>query len=84
VNILFARSSLEKVIFTLNHEEAFNVNEIEGEIRKEMLIKYLIHRAERSKVLSKLDIMNINSYSLFIDEESLMETLAYQNIEKDN
>jgi hypothetical protein len=65
------------------HEEAFNVNEMEDGIKKEMLIKYLIPKGERSKVLKKLDIMNINSYSLFIDEESLMETLAYQNIEKD-
>jgi len=64
-----------------NHEEAFHINEIKDGIRQEILIKYLITRSERSKVLSKLDFMNINSYSLFINEESLMETLAYQEIE---
>jgi hypothetical protein len=63
-----------------NHEDAFY--KIHNEIRKDKLIKYLIPRTERSKVLAKLDFMNINSYSLFIDEESLMATLAYQEIEK--
>jgi hypothetical protein len=61
-----------------NHEEAFQ------EIKDENgpLIKYLIPRNERSKFLAKLDLMNINSYSLFGNEESLMETLAYQEIER--
>jgi len=65
-----------------NHEDAFSINESETHIRQDKLIKYLIPRSERSKVLRKLDLMNINSYSLFINEESLMETLAYQEIEK--
>jgi hypothetical protein len=65
-----------------NHEDAFY--KIHNEIRKDRLIKYLIPRSERSKVLAKLDLLNINSYSLFIDEESLMATLAYQEIERKN
>ncbi len=63
-----------------NHEEAFRRNEVDQDI----LTKYLIPRSERAKVLSKLDFMNINSYSLFVTEESLMETLAYQEIERKN
>lgn len=63
-----------------NHEEAFKRNETEQDI----LTKYLIPRSERPKVLSKLDFMNINSYSLFVNEESLMATLAYQEIERKN
>jgi hypothetical protein len=63
-----------------NHEEAFKRNETEQDI----LTKYLIPRSERLKVLSKLDFMNINSYSLFVTEESLMATLAYQEIERKN
>jgi len=63
-----------------NHEEAFQRNEPQQDI----LIKYLIPRSERLKVLSKLDFMNINAYSLFVTEESLMTTLAYQEIERRN
>lgn len=66
--------------FYWNHEEAFQRNETEQDI----LTKYLIPRSERLKVLSKLDFMNINSYSLFANEESLMATLAYQEIERKN
>ncbi len=61
-----------------NHKEAFESNEI----GQDLLTKYLITRSERAKVLERLNIMNINSYSLFGHEESLMETLAYQEIEK--
>lgn len=61
-----------------NHEEAFQRNKR----KQDILIKYLIPRRERSNVLSKLNLMNINAYSLFINEESLMETLAYQEIER--
>jgi len=63
-----------------NHEEAFNKNKTEQDI----LTKYLIPRAERAKVLSKLNFMNINAFSLFANEESLMATLAYQEIERKN
>jgi hypothetical protein len=62
-----------------NHEEAFARNEP----RQDLLTKYLIPRNDRAKVLSKLDLMNINSYSLFVNEESLMDTLAYREIEKE-
>ena len=65
-----------------NHEEASYTDEIRNIVRQDKLIKYLIPTSERSKVLNKLDFMNINSYSLFINEESLMATLAYQEIEK--
>jgi hypothetical protein len=42
--------------------------------------KYLIPRSERGKVLEKLHFMNVNAYSLFGDEETLKEELAYQEI----
>jgi hypothetical protein len=61
-----------------NHEAVFGKN-IAGQ---DVLTKYVIPRRERTKVLGKLDRMNINSYSLFGDEESLMDTLAYQVIER--
>jgi hypothetical protein len=71
---------IENNYYYSNHEEAFQRNEI----KQDILTKYLIPRTERAKVLSKLDFMNINSYSLFANEESLMATLAYQEIERKN
>jgi hypothetical protein len=71
---------IEDNYYYCNHEEAFQRNES----KQDILMKYLIPRTERAKVLSKLDFMNINSYSLFVNEESLMETLAYQEIERKN
>ncbi len=44
------------------------------------LFKYTIPGRERSKVLRKLDYMNINEYSLFKSQDSLMSTLAYRHI----
>jgi hypothetical protein len=61
-----------------NHEDAFQKNES----RQDILTKYLIPKSERTKVLEKLDFMNINSYSLFGDEDNLMATLAYREIER--
>lgn len=45
--------------------------------------KYILPSSERKKVLKKLDLMNINEYSLFGNEESLMSTLAYREIENE-
>lgn len=46
------------------------------------MTKFVLPKSERAKVLEKLNIMNVNAYSLFGNEEGLMETLAYQEIEK--
>ena len=43
--------------------------------------KYILPSSERDKVLKKLNLMNINEFSLFVSEESLMSTLAYKEIE---
>ncbi len=59
-----------------SHEEAFEGNDGEQDV----LTKFIIPRAERSKVLEKLHMMNITAHSLFGSEESLLETLAYQEI----
>ena len=46
------------------------------------LVKYILPTSERGKVLRKLERMNVTAFSLFGSEESLMETLAYQQIGK--
>ena len=58
------------------HEEAFDRNEPE----QDLLWKFTIPASERHNVLKKLDMYNINSYSLFGSEESLMQTLALREI----
>lgn len=59
-------------VYFWNHEEVFFKN---SEFQ-DLLTKYIIPYSERQKVLKKLDLMNINSYSLFHNEEGLMNTLA--------
>ena len=58
-----------------NHEDAIVTDDVQGILRK-----YVLPRKERAKALEKLNVMNISAYSLFGNEESLMETLAYQEI----
>lgn len=43
--------------------------------------KYILPASERTKALTHLHRMNVTAFSLFGSEESLMETLAYQEIE---
>lgn len=45
------------------------------------LWKFAIPSTEREKVLGLLDSMNLNAYSLFGDEESLMDTVALRALE---
>ncbi len=59
-----------------DHEEVFAKPEYE----QDMAVKYIIPSTERKKVLGKLDLMNINAYSLFHTEEGLMNTLAIREL----
>jgi hypothetical protein len=60
------------------HEEALQRNDP----RQDVLKKFVIPVSERTKFLEKLSLMNITAYSLFRNEESLLASLAYQEIEK--
>lgn len=53
---------------------------VKNKEEQDVLIKYDIPVSEQSKVLRKLDLMNITAYSLFDSESSLMETLAMREI----
>ncbi len=72
------KKRVDKEFVYCPHEEAFSRN-TEGQDR---LTKFILPQSERAKVLEKLNFMNVNAYSLFGNEEGLMETLAYQEIEK--
>jgi hypothetical protein len=47
-----------------------------------VLWRFVIPSTERAKVLRRLDRLNLNAYSLFGSEESLMETLAFREIDE--
>ena len=59
-----------------SHETVFG----KAKETQDVLTKFFIPKTERSKVLEKLHMMNITAHSLFGSEESLLETLAYQEI----
>ncbi len=60
-----------------SHEEAFSDNTSD----QGALTKYTLPVSERTKALKQLYRMNVTAFSLFGSEESLMESLAYQEIE---
>lgn len=62
-------------VFYAKYTDAYRNAQLSGK-----LIKYTIPGKEKNKVLRKLDSMEINEYSLFNSEDSLMSTLAYQHI----
>jgi hypothetical protein len=59
------------------HQTVFNF----GESAQDLLWQIIIPASERLKVLSKLDRYNLNAFSLFASEESLMETFAFREID---
>jgi hypothetical protein len=63
-----------------DHESAFS----DKTSNDRELKKYTLPVTERGKALRQLHRMNVTAFSLFGNEESLMETLAYQEIEGRN
>jgi hypothetical protein len=59
------------------HENAF----ARGESEQDALWKLCIPSTERLKVLRLLDRANLNAYSLFGTDETLMETLAFRELD---
>jgi len=72
------RRQVENQSFFCSHEDVFRKNEA----RQDLLIKYVIPASERDKVIRKLHLWNITAYSLFGTEDALMETLAYEEIDR--
>jgi len=48
---------------------------------QDSLVKFTLPTSIRKKVLSKLDEMNINAFSLFNNEEGLLDMLAFREIQ---
>jgi hypothetical protein len=60
------------------HEDVLSKNEIDQDV----LWKLNIPSEQRLKALGRLDQSNINAYSLFGSEESLMDTMAFREFTK--
>ena len=58
------------------HEDVFDLNML----NQDVLWKFTLPTSERKKVLKYLELYNINSFSLFGNEESLMESLALKEL----
>lgn len=69
-----------------NHEYSFHesVRFSADRTEQDFLKKFILPSSERKKVLKKLDLMNINAFSLFNSEETMLSTLAYREIELKN
>lgn len=63
------------------HQEVFNL----GKQNQDLLEKYIIPISEKRDFLNRLNLMNINAYSLFGTEEGIMDKLANEEfVIKDN
>ena len=58
------------------HQDAFEGNKED----QDELWKFNIPNSEGHKILKRLEQYNINAFSLFGSEESLMETLSFREI----
>lgn len=59
------------------HQSVFDL----GQQDQDILYKVTVPSTERTKVLKLLDRFNLNEFSLFNSEESLMETMAFREID---
>lgn len=58
------------------HEDVFNL----GMINQDRLTKYILPASERRKILADLNLYNISAFSLFQNEEALLETLSLREL----
>lgn len=63
---------IDSKMYYCGHEEVFT----EDNPDQDLLKKYILPSSERKNILKKLDLMNINAYSLLHNEEGLMDTLS--------
>jgi hypothetical protein len=70
------RTTADKTFFA-SHEDAFRKNYPDQDLVK----KVNLPASERRSVLRRLDLHNINAYSLYASDEALMQSLAFRHIE---
>lgn len=67
-------------LLVANHEEVFARNEH----RQDLLWKFVLPSTERLYVLRRLDLYNLNAFSLFQTEDALLETMALREMDFDD
>jgi hypothetical protein len=67
----------ENELHFAQHEEVF----ARGEPDQDVITKFILPSTERVKILKLLDEFNLNAFSLFGSEESLMETMALREFD---
>lgn len=76
-----AYSGLPNNFYYWRHEDIIGeLNLFNGESHRDRLWKFTLPRTERAKVMPLLNDFNLNAYSLFGSEDSLMSTLAEKEI----
>jgi len=73
-------ASFQKDWFFVPHSEVFARREDLEVVRQDVLWKFNLPAQEQMKVLKLLDEYNLNAYSLFGSDESLMETLTFREL----
>ena len=63
----------------VSHDNIF-LNTAISHANQDLLWKFNIPASEQAKVLKQLEEYNLNAYSLFGSDESLMETLAIREL----
>jgi len=53
----------------------------QGSVNQDLLQKFILPAALRLEILDRLDHMNINDYTLFNNEDGLLKSLAFREIE---
>jgi len=66
--------------FFVPHEGVFDRGDKHEVVQQDVLWKFNLPAMEQVKVLRLLDEYNLNGYSLFGSEESLMETMAFREL----
>jgi FRG domain len=59
-----------------NHSEVVRAYDPNAEFQQDVVFKFVLPHSERRKVLNELQMYNLNAFTLFGSEESLMESLA--------
>jgi hypothetical protein len=62
------------------HEDVFSAKSSPALDGRHQLFKYTLPRSQRQRVLAYLDAHNVNAYSLFGSEETLMEAMAAREL----
>lgn len=71
----YCTAERDDVVYFARHDDALAINP-----HSHPCMKFILAGSEREKVLKKLDEANINAYTLYGNEEGLMDMLAFREL----